>query len=268
MCFLFYTFIIMDKKIKPSWIKNSLGYNNDLFIYQDKKMFNYSVDTILLANLTTLNRKTNKILEIGTNNCALSIFLSQRSKKIFIDAIEIQKEAVEIAEFNIEMNNLSNRINLINDDFNKWWIKHIKNMGNKYDVIICNPPFYKKNTKPKKDINDFMLKATHEMTLNLEQIIRGSSKIIQQKGYLSMIIPPERMVDCLTLLRKYKFEPKRIIMIHPRIKQKAILTFIESRFQTGWGTHFEPNLYLHPEDETKHEYLEEIIKLYSPIKIK
>lgn len=256
------------KKLKSTWVKNSLGYDNNLFIYQDKEMFNYSVDTILLANLTTLNRKTKNILEIGTNNGALSIFLSQRDKGIKIDAIEIQKEAIELAKHNLKMNKLSNRINLINDDFNKWWIKHNKNMDKKYDVIICNPPFYKKNTKPKKEINDFMLKATHEVTLNLEQIIKGSSKVIQQKGYLSMIIPPERVVDCFVLLRKYKFEPKRIIMIHPRIKQKAILAFVEARFQTGWGTHFEPNIYLHPEDESKHEYLEEVIKLYSPKKVK
>ena len=63
-------------KIKKSWVKNSLGYDNNLFIYQDKNMFNYSVDTILLANLATLNKKTKDVLEIGVNNAALSIFLS------------------------------------------------------------------------------------------------------------------------------------------------------------------------------------------------
>ena len=258
----------MKKQLKKTWVKNSLGYDNNLFIYQDKEMFNYSVDTILLANLTTLNRKTKDILEIGTNNGALSIFLSQRDSDIKIDAIEIQEEAYELAQYNLEINNLQNQIKLINDDFNLWWKKHTKNQGKKYDVIICNPPFYKVETKPKKDINEYMLKATHEVSLNLEQIIEGSSKIINQKGYLSMIIPPERLVDCFVLLRKYNFEPKRVIMIHPRINQKAILTFVEARFQTGWGTHFEPNLYLHPEDESKHEYLDEIVKLYQPIKIK
>ena len=80
-------------KIKKSWVKNSLGYDNNLFIYQDKNMFNYSVDTILLANLATLNKKTKDVLEIGVNNAALSIFLSQRSDFLHIDAIEIQKEA-------------------------------------------------------------------------------------------------------------------------------------------------------------------------------
>ena len=255
-------------KIKKTWVKNSLGYGNNLFIYQDKEMFNYSVDTILLANLTTLNRKTKEILEIGTNNCALSIFLSQRDENIKIDALELQKEAIKLAKYNIEMNNLEKRINLINEDFNIWWKNHIKNQGKKYDVIICNPPFYRKDTKPKKEINEFMLKATHEVTLTLEQIIEGSSKIINQKGYLSMIIPPERLVDCFVLMRKYNFEPKRVIMIHPRINQKAILSFVEARFQTGWGTHFEKNLYLHPENKSKHEYLEEIIKLYQPKKVK
>lgn len=254
-------------KIKSSWVKNSLGYDNDLFIYQDKKMFNYSVDTILLANLTTINRKTKNILEIGTNNCALSIFLSQRSNKIKIDALELQDKAIELAKYNIEMNKLTSKINLIHDDFNDFWKKHNKNQMNKYDIIICNPPFYRKETKIKKDISEEILKATHEISLNLEQIILGASKIIEQKGYLSLIIPPERLVDCFSLMRKYNFEPKRIKMIHPRINQKAILAFVEARFATGWGTNFESNIYLHPEDESKHEYLDEVVKLYKPIKV-
>ena len=48
-----------------------------------------------------------------------------------------------------------------------------------------------------------MLIATHEIKLNLEQIVEGSSKIINQKGYLSLIIPPERLVDCFFVLKKY-----------------------------------------------------------------
>ena len=46
-------------------------------------------------------------------------------------------------------------------------------------------------------------------------------------------------------------------MIHPRIKQKAILVFVESRFNTGQGVHFEPNIYLHPENY-KQEDLEQL----------
>ena len=253
-------------KIKPSWIKNSLGYDNNLFIYQDKQMFNYSVDTILLANLMTLNSKVNYVLEIGTNNCALSIFLSQRDPNLKIDALEIQAEAIELAKHNLKMNQLENQINLIHQDFNDYWKEHNLSQSKKYDAIVCNPPFYRKETKIKQGISKSLLQATHEISLNLEQIILGAAKIIEQKGYLALIIPPERIVDCFTLMRQYGFEPKRVKMIHPRINQKAILAFIEARYQTGWGTLFEENIYLHPEDKSDHKYLPEVIKLYQPLK--
>lgn len=110
-----------------------------------------------------------------------------------------------------------------------------------------------------------MLIATHEIKLNLEQIIEGSSKLIEQKGYLTMVIPVERLVDCFCLLRKYKFEPKRIQFIFPRMQDKPKLVLVEARYQSGWGVHFLPNLYLHdPNDKKEHAYLDEIKELYKP----
>ena len=93
-------------------IKNNLGYSGNLFVYQDKEMFNYSVDTILLGNFFSINRNVSNILEVGTNNAALSIFIASRSKNINIDAIEIQKEACIIAQKNVKLNNLDNQIKI------------------------------------------------------------------------------------------------------------------------------------------------------------
>lgn len=64
--------------MKNEVVKNNLGYSGDLFVYQDKSMFNYSVDTILLGNFVSINRKVKNILEVGTNNGALSIFIAAR----------------------------------------------------------------------------------------------------------------------------------------------------------------------------------------------
>jgi len=124
-------------------IKNNLGFDSDLEIFQDKEMFNYSVDTIMLGNFVTLNNNVKKILEIGTNNGALSIFVSARKEKIKIDAIEIQEQAIKLAKENIKHNNFEDKINLINEDFNIFYKELAKNNIRKYDLIICNPPFYK-----------------------------------------------------------------------------------------------------------------------------
>ncbi|SYV97022.1 DNA methylase, partial [Mycoplasmopsis edwardii] len=101
--------------------KNSLGFDSDLYIYQDKEMFNYSVDTILLGNFIYLNSKIKRTLEIGANNGALSIFVAARNKELKIDAVEIQEKAAELAIENVKLNNLQDQINIINQDFKEFW---------------------------------------------------------------------------------------------------------------------------------------------------
>lgn len=255
----------MNRKL----VKNSLGFDNNLSIIQDKDMFNYSVDTILLGNFVSLNNKTSRVLEIGTNNGALSIFVASRSKNIKINAIEIQNKAVQLALINIKENNLEKQIEVTKADFKEFWKTWNKQQGIKFQVIMCNPPFYQMDkTKTQKNVSIEKLIATHEIHLNLEDILKGSSKIIEQKGFLSLVLPVERLVDCFELMRKYKFEPKRVQFVYPRVFDKPKFALIEGRYNAGWGTHFLPNLYLHDQNnKLNHEYLDEIKKLYKPIKV-
>lgn len=252
--------------IDKNWEINSLGFDSNLYVYQDKTMFNYSVDTILLGNFVQLNNKTSNLLEIGTNNGALSIFLAARHRNMQITALEIQSKACELAKINIAKNNMEEQINVVNQDFNVFWKEWNKTVNKKFQIIVCNPPFYPYDkTKASSKISVEKLIATHEIHLNLEQIIKGSSKLLEQKGYLNLVIPVERLVDCFQYMRNYNIEPKRVQFIIPRIQDKPKLVLIEGRMNAGWGVHFLPNLYLHSsEDKNSHEYLPEIKELYKP----
>ncbi|ACI60102.1 tRNA1(Val) (adenine(37)-N6)-methyltransferase [Ureaplasma urealyticum] len=254
--------------MQKKYIKNTLGFDTNLFVYQDKQMFNYSVDTVLLANFISLSSKTKKVLEIGTNNAALSIFLASRKEDMNIDAIEIQSEAIDLALLNVKENHLEKQINIIHADFNEYWKTFDKIENNKYDAIICNPPFYKQDKIIPSTKKPLKTLALYEIALNFEQIMQGCAKIIKQKANLAMVIPTTRLVDLLEMMRKYQFEPKRIKMIYPRIYEQSNLVLVEARYKTGWGTHFEPNLYLHYEDKQNHEYTKEVLKWYKPIKFK
>ena len=244
-------------------IKNSLGYDSDLWIYQDKDMFNYSVDTIMLGNFVTINSKIKKVIDIGTNNGALAIFIAARAKKLVIDAIEIQKESVEIAEKNIEMNKMKNQINLIHEDFKDYFKKVNKTPGLRYDLVVCNPPFYKVDSSIPQP-NTKLALATHEHLLTLEELIYGASKIIKQGGRFAIVHQTSRLVDIIYLLRENGFEPKRIQMMHPRETDPSHLVLVEARYKVGWGTEFLKPLFLHKDNV--HEYREEIKELYKPIK--
>ncbi|WP_427902974.1 tRNA1(Val) (adenine(37)-N6)-methyltransferase [Metamycoplasma alkalescens] len=256
---------------KSGIFKNNLGYGNDLFVYQDKEMFNYSVDTILLGNFVSINRNVSNILEIGTNNGALAIFIAARSKKIKIDAIEIQKKAVNLAKKNVELNHLENQIDVIEADFKKYAKDYAFLCGNKqakkYSLIVANPPYYNENFNKPRNTGTYEQKlATHEINLDLETLISLSAKIIEQKGYLSFVLPIARYVDLISLLRKYNFEPKRIQLVYTRINSQPKFCLVEARFNSGWGTFFEKNIYLHNENKNDHSYSEETKKLYIPIK--
>ncbi|BAP39697.1 tRNA1(Val) (adenine(37)-N6)-methyltransferase [Metamycoplasma canadense] len=256
---------------KTGIFKNNLGYGNDLFVYQDKEMFNYSVDTILLGNFVSINRNVSNILEVGTNNAALSIFIASRSKKINIDAIEIQPKAVKLAKENVKLNNLQNQINIIEADFKEYAKEYAYKCGNKlakkYSSIVANPPYYNENFNQVRKTGTHEQKlATHEINLNLEQLVSLSSKIIEQKGYLTIVLPMARYIDLICLLRKYNFEPKRVQIVYTRINSLPKFCLVESRFNSGWGTFFEKNIYLHNENKNDHSYSLETQKLYYPKK--
>ncbi|MBN4089717.1 tRNA1(Val) (adenine(37)-N6)-methyltransferase [Mycoplasma enhydrae] len=259
--------------MKKGIIKNNLGYGGDLFVYQDKEMFNYSVDTILLGNFVSINRNVSNVLEVGTNNGALSIFIASRSKNISIDAIEILPKAASLAKKNVELNNLNNQINVIEADYKEYAKDYAFKCGNKqakkYSLIVANPPYYNEDYNQPRLKGTFEKKlATHEINLNLEQLISLSSKIIEQKGYFSVVMPIARYVDLIVLLRKYNFEPKRVQLVYTRINSQPKFCLVEARFNSGWGTFFERNIYLHNDDLNDHSYRIETKKLYVPIKAK
>ena len=80
-----------------------LGYKN-LKIYQDTEMFNFSLDSVLLADFTRVNNKM-KIIDFCCGNAPIPLFLSTKTKAK-ITGVELQKEVYELAKKSISLNKL------------------------------------------------------------------------------------------------------------------------------------------------------------------
>ena len=189
----------MDKEV----INYLLAYN-DLKIIQRKDMFNFSLDTVLLANFCTITKDVKKIVDFGTNNAAIPLILSRRTNKPII-GVEIQKEAVELAKKNITLNNLDDQIEIVHSD-----IKEFVNDSIKVGLVVCNPPFFKVDEDSNLNDNEFLTIARHEIKINLEEIIKSAAKILDNRGKFAMVHRPQRMIEILNLMQKYDIEPKRI----------------------------------------------------------
>lgn len=200
-------------------LNDLLGYN--LKIYQDTEAFNFSIDSVLLARylLENINNKNN-ILDIGTGNAVIPLILqSEIDNKIV--AFEIQKESYNLAVRNIEYNNIKNVV-LINDD-----IKNINKYNyNKFDNIICNPPFFKIGSG-RESLNIKRNIARYEATLNLELLIDIVKANMSLKGSFYLIHRTNRFNELLSILKKRDLSIKKICFVHTKENEDSTMFLCE-----------------------------------------
>lgn len=232
-----------------------LGYN-DLKIYQDTTMFNFSLDSVLLPNFVTLNKKIENILDIGCGNAVIPLILTQKTNAK-ITGVEIQAEAFELAKKSVAYNQLEARIDLINMDICEY-SKKIE--SDSFDVITCNPPFFKIGEKSRLNESPYKIIARHEVKLNLDSLFEVSKKLLKNNGIISIVHRPERFVEIIEAMKKNNIEPKRVQFVYPGKDKEANILLIEGSKNGKPGIKILPPLYTHNEDGS---YTEDVQAYFS-----
>ncbi len=232
-----------------------LGYQ-DIKIYQESKSFNFSLDSVLLPNFVTINKNVDKILDIGCGNGPIPLILSTKTKADII-GVDIQKDICDLAQKSVSLNKLEQQITIINEDV-KTYYKNIE--SDTFDVITCNPPFFKINAK--SQLNDSLSKtiARHETSLTLDDILMIARKLLRNNGVLAIVHRPERLVDIILAMRNNNIEPKRIQYVYPNIQKEASILLVEGRKNGKPGLKIMPPLYAHTKNG---EYTPEIKEYFS-----
>lgn len=231
-----------------------LGYNN-LYIMQDSDYFNFSLDSVLLPNFVTINKKAKKIMDIGCGNAPIPLILSTKTSAS-IEAVEIQKELYDLAVESVEMNKKNDQIEVINADINKLY-ENIE--SDTYDVITCNPPYFKYRGSARTNESSYKTIARHEITLDLQKLFKISKKLLKNNGIIAVVHRPERLVEILEEMKKYNIEPKKIQFVYPKKDKEANILLVEGMKNGKPGLKILPPLYSHNEDG---EYTEEIKKYF------
>ncbi len=231
-----------------------LGYK-DKYIVQNTQMFNFSLDSVLLPNFVTLNKNIKNILDIGCGNAPIPLILSTKTSAL-ITGVEIQKDVYDLAVKSVKINNLENQINIINADINELYNKF---ETESFDVITCNPPFFKVSEHSNLNKSDYKTIARHEVKLNLDDIFKISKKLLKNNGYVAIVHRPERLLDILESMKKYNIEPKKIQFIYPKTNMEANILLVEGKKNGNKGLKILPPIYTHLENG---EYTEQIKKYF------
>ncbi|PQJ10039.1 methyltransferase [Flavipsychrobacter stenotrophus] len=169
-----------------------MGVGNSYFdfkqfrISQEGCAMKVTTDACMQGAWTPVTNNVKRVLDIGTGTGLLSLMIAQKSKDVIIDAAEIDIDAARQAQVNIAASPWADRINVLTCDINKF------QTDNKYDLIICNPPFFNNSLLSGKEAKN---KARHTVTLSYENLFDAIKALLADNGTASILLPvPEASI--------------------------------------------------------------------------
>ena len=195
---------------------------NGYRIIQNREKFCFGMDAVLLSGFASVKPGA-EVLDMGTGTGIIPILLEAKSQASHFYALEIQPESADMARRSVSLNKLENKIEIVTGD--------IKEAGSifkaaSFDLVPCNPPYMIGNhgiTNPDgpKAI------ARHEILCTLEDVISNATRLLKPGGSFCMVHRPFRLAEIITLMTKYKIEPKRMRLVYPYVDKEPNMVLIE-----------------------------------------
>ena len=243
----------MDVEIKDYERVDDL-HRNGYRLIQDPKRFCFGVDAVLLSGFAAA-KKGDKVLDLGTGTGIIPILMSAKTQAAHFSALEIQPESAEMARRSVLLNDLQDKIDIVEGDIKKA-AEIFK--PSYFDVITTNPPYMNfegglKNSFDPKTI------ARHEDLCSLDDIALAAQKLLKFGGHFYMVHRPHRLTDIMCTLRAHKIEPKKIRFVQPYANREPNMVLIEGVRSGKPMVKVMPTLVIYKDDGT---YTDEILDIY------
>ena len=248
---------------------DDLEFKN-LKIIQNEDGFCFGIDSVLLSDFAKEVKENSVGLDLGTGTGIISILLSAKTKISKIIGVEIQKEVADMAKRSVVLNNLQDKIEILNLNIKNTVNKNSKKTNENsiiehklvresFDFIVTNPP-YKKLETGKINEKEYKYISRHEVTANLEDFIQVSKYLLKDRGSFYMVHRPNRLVDIMELMRKYKIEPKKIRFVYSTVEKEPTLVLVKGVKNARPFLKIENPLIIYNSDG---EYTDEIYEIYN-----
>lgn len=227
---------------------------NGYRIIQDPAKFCFGMDAVLLSGFAAV-KKGGRAIDLGTGTGIIPILLSAKTPGSEYIGLEIQPEMAEMAGRSIKLNELEDKIHIVEGD-----ICRASEIFGKavFDTVTCNPPYMNQNhgiTNP----GDAKAIARHEILCTLEDVIREAAALLKPGGHFYMVHRPHRLAEMIPLMHQYRLEPKRMRMVHPYVREEANMVLLEATRGGNPWMKVEPPLVVYKEPGV---YMEEIHEIY------
>lgn len=138
------------------------------------------------------------VADIGSGSGLLSLMLAQKNDQLTIEAFDIDMGAILQSEKNFKASSwwqrLSSRhIDVLSDEFSEKYFQ-------KFDIIICNPPFYEKHLPSPSPLRNL---AFHDVSFSLEKLFITVKTTLGDDGIFFVLLPFYRLEECIMQANKH-----------------------------------------------------------------
>ena len=235
-------------------LNDILGYKNRK-IFQDTDCFSFSLDSIMLANFATIRLKDKKIVDLGCGNGVIPLIMSLRCDKKII-GVELQSKLADMAKRSVDYNDLNDVIEIINTNMKDYVSGET---FESFDLITCNPPYFKVNDKNFFNDNIEKVIARHEVEITLSELMVIVKKLLKNNGNFAIVHRTDRLMEILSEFRKNNIEPKRVRFVHEKSNKESTLVLIEGQKNGKVGLKVENPFILYNEDGSETEVYKKLL---------
>jgi tRNA1Val (adenine37-N6)-methyltransferase len=197
-------------------------FSGKLSIIQKRTGYRFSIDALLLAHFAAAGN-AHRVLDLGSGNGVVGIVLAELHPKLEVVGLELQENMIDRARRSVALNGFDARVTMVQGD--------VRAIGaavarESFDGAAANPP-YRPASSGKINPDAEKRLARHEIVADIGDFVRAAAYAVRPGGSLAVVYPARRLIDLLDTMRRERFEPKRLRLVHSFAGGEASLALAE-----------------------------------------
>jgi tRNA1Val (adenine37-N6)-methyltransferase len=230
------------------------GYN--LRIMQPRDGYRFSLDPLLLCDFAATGEE-GRVIDLGAGSGIIPLLLARKWESAKLVGVELQEEMAALAERNVVLNGLSDRVEIIGAD-----ILSLRDRFpvSSFDLVTANPPYRNPGSgkiSPKAGRD----KARHETTATLTDFLETAKYLVKPIGTIVFTYLPLRLAEFCATAAALKLAPLRMRMVHGNARASGRMLLIELAKGRRAGLEVLPPLIVYGPDGEYSEEMKRILRV-------
>lgn len=192
--------------------------DENIQLYQDDEHFRFNTDTKLLAKFVRL-KKQERVLDIGTNNAAILVYLDHFNVKELV-GVEVLEETSKLAQKNVDTF-ITHSCKIVNLPIQEY-------KDDLFDVVVSNPPYFKLNANQKPETMTYRHLGRMEENLTLEELVLHANRLLKSYGRFYFVHRPNRLNEINKVLYENHFSIRNIQFAYDHRDNKVKSVLVEA----------------------------------------